>query len=236
MGIPSAGIKEQLKNFCKKGAYCGWRSPYDQNEIFICRQCMLDCLTNERTYYEVAKLPQNMATMYWFPNQKVFDTMGRYDEGNGENVVAGMKALNDGKTLAFYAWTDLYQMVPQDEGGSQEDFVSFRKHFFTDLYQTVPIVKVTCDEPADESQPCSKNRVSLERKFSRRKKKVPKLPVIQGNVSIMKKTVKSRARLKEKPRPKPQARLKEKPRPKKKKLQPKSTIDNMEDESETIKK
>jgi len=147
MGLPSARIKDQLKNFCEKEAYCGWRSPYDQNEIFICSNCMLACLTNKNTYYKVAydKLPKNMAAMYWFPNQKGFDNMGEYDEGDGKGaalrIMAGRQALKDGKTLAFYAWTNHSENVqkgdPQDEGVPQDDF---------DMYQIVPMVQEICDE------------------------------------------------------------------------------------------
>lgn len=118
MGRPSEDIKIQLENFCKNEAYCGWRSPWDQNEVFICSRCMADCLTSTKKIYKVLNkdVPDNMVTDYWFPNQAKFDNLGMYkDDQNKQNVVKGRAALISGETLAFYASTSYSDKVKEQE-------------------------------------------------------------------------------------------------------------------------
>lgn len=113
MGRPSKEIQEHLEEFCAKSPYCGWRSPFDQNEVFICNKCMPLCLTSTKRIYqwdgeaESNPMPQNMATQYWFPKTGMIRTLGQYEgeysKGEGAPIEKAKKAQEKGETLAFYA-------------------------------------------------------------------------------------------------------------------------------------
>jgi len=125
MGRGSQDISVQLAEFCKNDNYCGWRSPYDQNEIFICSKCMKVCLKSTQTWYKVDKrdVQPSMEEVYWFPNQQPMNTVGSFvikrkrrtekdakAKSKFENLLAGQAALYNGDTLAYYAYSIPYDV------------------------------------------------------------------------------------------------------------------------------
>jgi len=120
-----SGINNQiavhLRKFCETSNYCGWRSPFDQNEVFICNKCMKHCLEATVNIYKIAwgDLPEQMAVEYWFPNQEVKTTVNNYvgKDGN-EDSNKGKEAVQSGETLAFYAYS--YKKT-QSSSESQEN-------------------------------------------------------------------------------------------------------------------
>jgi len=121
-----SGINNQiaghLANFCANPDYCGWRSPFDQNEIFICNKCMKPCLIATHEYYKVSygALPKQMEVEYWFPNQKTITHVNDYVGGDGQkDSKKGQTAVQSGETLAFYAYAE--EIQPNSESQENDD-------------------------------------------------------------------------------------------------------------------
>jgi len=106
MGRGSQDISKQLASFCTNVNYCGWRSPFDQNEVFICNKCMEACLHAKQSYYKIkhTDLPPYMDEIFWFPNQAPIDTVNDYLVDGVKDHEAGEAARENGDTLAYYAY------------------------------------------------------------------------------------------------------------------------------------
>lgn len=152
MGRPSIEIRVQLENFCNENAeaFCGWRSPFDQNEVFICNRCTKACLKSTGEIHKFDPTELKAGTVYWFPGKNL-EQLTKYDP-DGKDLKAGEKAQERGDTLAFWM-----AAVPPGGEDSQEIEV---EHSSCDSIAVSSVADDDFDQADEEKSGCKPDGTS----------------------------------------------------------------------------